>query len=792
MKLNKIILPVVACALAFGSCYDEKMEWGKPDGHGDVNISDIPLALKEKLANYDYIKAYAKQYMPHATIGLGLGADLYISDPQYKQVADENFQLFTTGNAMKHASVVKSDGTLDFTTIDAFLNLVPSDIQVYGHNFLWHTQQKQAYLKSLIAPEVVIETDPADNVENIIANSDFEAGNIDGWGAWSSTGCTANISEAGAGYKSDYAMKLYNPVAGTNFSAQAYYTLPEMQWEAGATYIVSFYVYSENANSQFQVQLQNRTSYNGDSYQSKEVPAKQWYYFESEFEMPQSTIDLAPSHLTIDFGFAEGTSYIDNIKFGKKKEGPTNYCQNGSFENGTTGWTLTNLGAGVEAVGLSDAPDGKKVLKMTASSTSSEAHNLQITSSDMPTLPGKKVQLSFYVKSDQAGKGRVTFDTGMQNRWPWMNWTGNQSGWTEAFETTTDWQLISVVLQNFNNDFAEGATTWKCNLEFGYLPDVTYYVDNIQIVEYTEGTQNVSAKAVTRAGGISYKLKTPEEKKTALLGAMEAWIKGMLEHTGTRIKEWDVINEPIADNGQWRGIGGNFMSNGDEAPDAAPVENEESGLNLNWANDHFYWGYYIGKEYAVKAFEYARKYATADAKLYVNDYNLESSPNKLTALIDFVNYIEDNGQKVDGIGTQMHVSSNITKAQVDAMFKTMAATGKLIRVTELDVQVGTTTPSAEQLATQAGVYQMIFDSYRENVPQAQQSGITIWTLSDNTKEHEYWLSGDAPNLFDASYSRKHAYKGVCDGIAGKDISEDFSGEDWKNAYKTEEEETPAE
>ena len=51
MKLNKIILPVMACALTLSGCYDEKMEWGKPDGHGDVNISDIPLALKEKLAN---------------------------------------------------------------------------------------------------------------------------------------------------------------------------------------------------------------------------------------------------------------------------------------------------------------------------------------------------------------------------------------------------------------------------------------------------------------------------------------------------------------------------------------------------------------------------------------------------------------------------------------------------------------------------------------------------------------------------------------------------------------------
>ena len=92
------------------------------------------------------------------------------------------------------------------------------------------------------------------------------------------------------------------------------------------------------------------------------------------------------------------------------------------------------------------------------------------------------------------------------------------------------------------------------------------------------------------------------------------------------------------------------------------------------------------------------------------------------------------------------------------MFKTMAATGKLVRVTELDVALGTSSPSAEQLATQANVYQMIFESYKANVPESQQSGITIWTLSDNAAEHEYWLSGDAPNLFDANYERKHANK----------------------------------
>ncbi len=84
---------------------------------------------------------------------------------------------------------------------------------------------------------------------------------------------------------------------------------------------------------------------------------------------------------------------------------------------------------------------------------------------------------------------------------------------------------------------------------------------------------------------------------------------------------------------------------------------------------------------------------------------------------------------------------------------------------------------------------MILSSYFENVPEAQQSAVTIWTLSDNKKEHEYWLKGDAPNIFDSNYQRKVAYKGVCDAIAGEDIAGTFSGEDWKNLHEKEEEVT---
>ncbi|WP_297328024.1 endo-1,4-beta-xylanase [uncultured Bacteroides sp.] len=103
----------------------------------------------------------------------------------------------------------------------------------------------------------------------------------------------------------------------------------------------------------------------------------------------------------------------------------------------------------------------------------------------------------------------------------------------------------------------------------------------------------------------------------------------------------------------------------------------------------------------------------------------------------------------------------------------------------------TANPTIAQQQKQADIYRMVIESYKTNIPKAQQSGITLWGLSDHADEHTYWFTGDTPNIFDANYARKVAYKGVCDGIAGRDISEDFTGDDWTNAYKSEETETPA-
>ena len=919
MKLYKYILTVAAAALTLNSCYDEKMEWGKPDDHGDVNIADIPLELAEKLANYDFIKNYAAQYMPGVTIGLGLGADLYIDDAEYRQVANDNFQMFTTGNAMKHDAVVSNSGAFNWTTIDKFFNAIPADMAVYGHTLLWHTQQRAMYLNSLISPDIIVEPDEG-SIENILSNSGFEAGNIDGWGAWSSAGCTAEISQEKS-YEGSYSMKLNNPVAGANYSAQAYYTLPTVNWEVGETYVYSAMVYSEEGNESFQMQLQSRVSYSGGAYQSDAIPAAKWTLFEKEFEMTQDVADKGITHMTIDFGAASGATYIDNIQFGKKKaeaDPMLNIFENSDFENGTkdpwgswgnnstssisekgegynsdyamvlynptdasthsaqAGYTFDGMYLEKGAIYMiqfwakSDSPAGKLQTQYQNGTTYGSQgaystfdvgtswvlceHEYEVAFDDVNRILINFGQVAgkYYIDNIKFGKKiepvvtppmlnifeNSDFETGTKD--PWGSWGNNstssisekgegyksdyamvlynptdasthsaQAGYTfdgtylemgatymiqfwaksdtPAGKLQTQYQNGSTYgSQGAYNTFDVGTSWVLCEHEYEVaFDDVnrilinfgevggTYYIDDIKFGKKLASPSSAPVRSAAPATrGIVIKEKTPEEKKAIITSAMKTWISTMIDHCKERVHMWDVLNEPIADNGQLRGV------------DFVP---SEVGTN------EFYWGQYVGKEYALKAFQFARE-ADPDATLFINDYNLETNPSKLSALIDYVKWIdEQNGSSiVDGIGTQMHLHApSITRAEIDAMFKAMAATGKLVRVTELDVRMeyeaeSPVSATVEQYARQAEVYQWVVESFKANVPAAQQSGITIWTLTDHAREHEYWLKNDVPNLFNANYARKHAYKGFCDGIAGRDISEDFDGSDWQSAYPDEE------
>ena len=785
-------------------CDDQIMQWGKPANHADVTKAEIPLAVKEVIANYDNIKDYAQQYTPNMKIGIGMGADLYANNENGEgDLANANYQVFTPGNAMKNDAIMGNSGSLNFATVDKLLAALDGNMQLYGHNFFWHTQQNQTYLKSLIAPTLVVESDG--DVANVLSGdaSDFNGGSTGGWGSWGSNKKDAGVV-AGAGQDGTAALVLENKGDGNAWEAQCAYDFNDFL-EMNKTYVIKFKAKSSSPAGELQFQYQNGSTYSSQGGYNNFTVGTDWQTFQYEF-----TIDKYDdvNRIILNFGKVGATYTIDDIQFGLKQEDPMNNVLAGDasdFEGGTTGnwgsWGSNKESAEVEeGVGYNNSK--ALALKNKGDGNAWEAQCAYTF--DDALQGGKKYIIQFYAMSTSAaGELQFQYQNGS---------TYASQGGYNTFNVGTDWVKCEFTFTPAYDDanriilnFGKvGATYYIDNIKFGLAKDQTSATRGIQYVL----ARNGKARKATRAGSkMYYVLKTPAEKQAALEGAMEAWVSGVANH----LKEknvvpfgYEVINEPIADgSNMYRGLsegtfGGTWTDDdGNTQYDAAPTEDDANGLTLNWGSGHWYWGYYV-PDYHVKAFQLARKYLPADTKLFVNDYNLETSPKKLEALIKFVKEIDEkNGSPiVDGIGTQMHVTLNCSdnaekntaniaelKTKVDAMFQTMAATGKLVRVTELDLSLGTGTPSSNQYKAQSDAYRMIVESYKANVPEAQQSGITVWSLSDNEAEHEYWLKGQVPNLFDKDYKRKWAYKGFCDGIAGEDLGLKYGGEEYKAFYE---------
>jgi GH35 family endo-1,4-beta-xylanase len=400
------------------------------------------------------------------------------------------------------------------------------------------------------------------------------------------------------------------------------------------------------------------------------------------------------------------------------------------------GWSRPNAGSGISVVD-GEGINGEKAIQLKSNASSSQPYNLQLRSPNIPVENGKTYTLSFYIRSDEAGKGRIGFEKGSSDQYPSLDYgTGSTS---TTFTTGTSWK-------NIRCNVKVNAGQLQINFELGYLPNVTYYVDvnNLVVVD-----SSVDSKPTA--------IEKPDAEKKQIIGeAFAYWITNMVGHYKNRVHAWDVVNEPINDAGtDIRYSAGDKKSNGE---------------------DIFYWQDFLGKDYAVTAFKLAREAGNPGDILFINDYNLEENIEKCKQLIEYVNYIEKAGQRVDGIGTQMHISIDTDTTDIAEMFRLLAATGKQIKISELDVKVNTASPDPAKLDEQAEMYYQVVKLYKEIIPANQQYGITVWCISDHEDEHTNWLSGDAPCIWDAKYERKMAYKRFVDGLTGKDASTGFSGE----------------
>ncbi|GAB3429541.1 endo-1,4-beta-xylanase [Niabella aquatica] len=255
-----------------------------------------------------------------------------------------------------------------------------------------------------------------------------------------------------------------------------------------------------------------------------------------------------------------------------------------------------------------------------------------------------------------------------------------------------------------------------------------YYIDNIIISWNAE--------------------KAAEEKNTIISAELNRFISGVIDTCKSVVKSWEVVKDPM--------------------DDINPTQ-LKTGIGKSIAATDFYWQDYMGYNYAVKAFQYAKQHVNTGDKLFISDYGLESNLAKCRGLVGYVQNIESQGAAVDGISTQMHISISTDKASIAEHFSILAATQKLIRISELYVSLdGVTTSAATkaQLQAQAEMYKYVVEKYFELIPAAQRYGITFWSPQDRASGAA-WLANQPLGLWNVRWIRKMSYQAVVEALTAK-------------------------
>ena len=730
--LDKFIPMAMGLAL-LTSCADNDMPF-----FGGVT-QPAASAQYAYLNEYDVLKNYINPNAnPDFKLGLGVDAASFDAGNAQYQIAATNFNEVTPGNEMKYASIVANDGSMNFSTVTNFIeDAKAANLTVYGHTLAWHSQQNNTYLNGLIAPEIINTPGGSSNYLRIHQDEAVEP-----WNGQNVYTLDAPL-QAGTEYTMSFKCKMENPI-GVNVL-----TMPV----------------NEGDNTIYTIQT--TTDWNNYSFDFTPADGNQQcikFYFGGMtgdlcFDDIRLTIKGGSENLIENGDFENAKQLLWANKYGHKFTQEIVEVEGGGdvtmvqhdvwtcdFNNGEVigGWgdnvVIENVATGGE--------DGSGCMKC-SHPTELQGWEVQFAAGLNSVLAnGTTYKLSFKIKGSVAG----TITANLRNAESYAN-----RGDFQSINVTTDWQEFNLSATCNGDD----ANSFIFNVG-NYVGEL--YLDDVRLYYETAG------------GEIE---KTPEEKKEILTNAMDAWITGIMNATGGYVTTWDAVNEAIS--------GGD--SDGDGWYDL------QSAATSDDAPNNFYWQDYLTPEdyvpivtkLAAQRFEEAGG-DPSQLKLFINDYNLESpwdNNRKLEGLIHWIGVWEEKGAKIDGIGTQMHVTYKLDQAaqqdqeeHIERMFQLLANTGKLIKISELDMGItdeNGNTITTDQLTYEeqlkmADFYRFIIEKYFEIIPQAQQYGITQWCAT-HSPAGSGWRPGEPVGLWDANYSRTPTYGGFANGLAGKVVVE---------------------
>lgn len=706
------LLPALALGMTMGSCVDDAIlpfAVEKPTS----------IAQYEYLNNYDVLKSYVDRAKnPNFKLGLAASVSDFVQKGVVYEAVTTNFDEMTAGNAMKYASVVADDGTMNFSTVSNFVETAKAaGITIYGHTLGWHAQQNMTYLNGLIADKE-IEFDPGDMEEVQDAYFDYSTYTdypfyVMGYTPEFVDGCMV----------SHYPGEWYQ-----------YFVADQIPTAVGQNYKLTVCIQGSapgSLNAQFGNWgnlLEQTVSFN-----------EEWQEVSVEF----ANCPVESSFVVFQPGTFEGDVKIKWLKV-THTVAPSIGKEVPVIEHDySDGEPISGWGADLSI----SVVDGACVIENPSAAQSWEKQLCYEQTT--PFENGKTYFLRLKVKGTK--EGAIT--AGFQNPNGYVG-----CGDFPAFAVTTDWQEVKV------STTCTGDNATRLLFNVGDYEGTLYFDD---VCLYYEEKTNVIEM-------------TPEEKKDTLTWALQNWVKGMMEATGGYVTAWDLANETVsgADN------------DGDGIYDLQSSANGDPSTN-------FYWTDYLGDIDYVRILEssvrkYFKEYGgdPSQLKLFINDFNLESwwdGNQKAKSLVEWIKRWESDGvTKIDGIATQMHVNYILNeadqKAQEDAivnMFKILAESGKLVKISELDMgivdkafgtAIKTENVTYEQQQKMSEFYQFIISKYFEIIPVEQQYGITQWCATDSPADSG-WRPGEPTGLWDSSYKRKPTYAGFANGLAGKVVAE---------------------
>lgn len=724
--MNKQILVSALGAMLLASCvdhFDQNFETVRPDKEAQYGY----------LEQYDALKEYIKD-RPNFHLGIGTAVDEYNKKELVYALTNSNFNETVAGNAMKMASCVADDGSMSFDNVSEYVkNATDAGLSVFGHTLAWHAQQPNKYLNRLIADK---ELPPAeDNPGLIITSGDPKAN------TW------------------DY---------------EIYYDLDE-PLKAGKTYEISLNVRGTNSGTiDFWPGKKDgsATQYGAGSFTVAESAVDNSFSF-----TPNADID----RMRFCFGKIGGTLYFDNFIL-KEKGSDHNIVVNSTFdEDDISHWTKVSWVDISYKIG--------NVAGAAAVDIENEVHKQTYTDGSFPFFamgcepPVVNGAIHFVPTGDWSQffvmpGGENTLSEG--NYVVYLDMTSSkdasgveltmQNGWGGSAQAIT----VSVPV-------SAGRQTVK-------LPMPNIVGGNYDIIlkpQTADATLDVHSVKVCQVKKSNTKPLTDEEKKEALTPVMQKWIYAMMEATEGKVKAWDVVNEAISGTDK----------DGDGFYDLQSAT--RGTVSADDAKNNFYWQDYLGDlEYVRTAVAAARK-GFADAggnseelKLFINDYNLETADDqnkKLKSLIHWIGEWEKDGvTKIDGIGSQMHVTCSMNPAKQKEnekaylnMLKLMVDSRKLVRISELDMGledmngnlVKTTDMTEEQHKAMRAYYEFIVKNYLEIIPKEKQWGICQWCATDSPA-NSGWRPGLPVGLWDLDYYRKHTYGGFAAGLGAPEYWND--------------------